>query len=121
MIGLTTDRDALAAAVGSMSAAVQSRKQRLWAEGGVAAQSDCACPYAVGSWNWQRWIEGFVGAEMPTRSIVGGAFNMTPAEEVFGRTQWLKDHGVKLSEDQLVRVVALFAAGYRHEVLGAST
>lgn len=102
-----------------LAASVERKINRLRAAGAAARTAGMTArdaPYPVGSWTWTHWLEGFTSTEAPVRSVEGGAFNMTPAEEVERRTAWLLSIGI---DDVSVGVaVAAIRRGYTPAALG---
>src|ERR1700731_2205412 len=41
-----------------------------------------ACPVNLGGFPVVHWLEGYAGKVAPSREVIAGSFNMTPAEHV---------------------------------------
>lgn len=107
------------AKLAELESRVELKIARYRVQGAEAAQSGLAlqsCPYAVGSWAWNHWVEGLSGSRCPTRIVVNGTFNMSPAEEVHQRLTWLNLLGV--SDQILGAAVSMWRHGYTEQALG---
>lgn len=115
---MITNRAALAILAGKLEAEVETSKRAVRHAGATARRLGFAiqdCPHAVGSWMGNRWMEGWSGTMAPERTVVDGAFNMTPADEVSQKIDWALEIG--LSTDDASRVGFLTRRGYRAEAL----
>ncbi|MCP1852744.1 MULTISPECIES: hypothetical protein [unclassified Bradyrhizobium] len=74
-----------------------------------------ACPTNLGGFPNVHWLEGYAGKIAPSRDVIDGAFNMTPAEHVVAFTDWTYSLG--LPAEMAAKLVAGVRSGYRTDVL----
>lgn len=74
-----------------------------------------ACPTNLGGLRNLHWLEGYAGKVAPSRDVVDGAFNMTPAEHVAAFTDWA--YSIGLPAEVAAKLVASVRSGYRTDVL----
>ncbi len=92
------------------------RAQAPGAEAKAAGRWLDANPHRPGCWRWTKWLEGWSGTEAPERDAAGGGFNMTPAEELARRLEWLRGLGV--SEEHQAEAALLIRRSYRPDAIG---
>ena len=91
-----------------------------WRAEGAAARtagvSAIECPYYIGSFAANRWLEGWSGTLAPERKCVdGGGFNMTPQEDVARFTDWVAS--LPVTSEMAAKMLKAYRAGYRPEAL----
>lgn len=116
---LLFNRAKLEAFVDSATAHIQERDGKIQKAGRDARAAGVPMTEGmggIGSYVRVKWLEGWTGTSCPRRTVVGGAFNMTPREELSSYIDWMAEIG--LPDDQVAESIRIFKIGYTPAALG---